>query len=197
MRQTNVAIAVVFGCAALAGSAAAQAPSYESRGYGGPLDVGPNFHQGGQHAPAVYGQAARKRSAPPNGASAAPRRAKPAPTREAKTDKSSPAPETAAKSDSAADAENSTIAAARIGETDTASGTPGGATAVRTRHLQALRRGGRTDGDRPLRLRPIGERATGHPVAAVVDDEALDLARLERHRETVGNNPQRAPAPRR
>jgi hypothetical protein len=30
------------------------AQSYESRGYGGPLYIGPNFQQGGQHAPPVY-----------------------------------------------------------------------------------------------------------------------------------------------
>ena len=125
MRQTSVAIAVVFGCAALAGSAAAQAPSYESRGYGGPLDVGPNFHQGGQHAPAVYGQGRTKTERATERRERSAKTRKAAPTREAKTDKSSPAPETAAKSDSAADAENSTIAAARIGETDTASSTPG------------------------------------------------------------------------
>jgi hypothetical protein len=35
--------------------ASAQGPSYESRGYGGPLYVGPNFQSGGQHAPPVYG----------------------------------------------------------------------------------------------------------------------------------------------
>lgn len=36
--------------------AVAQNPSYEGRGYGGPLQVGPNFEQGGQHTPPVYGQ---------------------------------------------------------------------------------------------------------------------------------------------
>jgi hypothetical protein len=35
--------------------ASAGGPSYEGRGYGGPLYVGPNFEQGGQHAPPVYG----------------------------------------------------------------------------------------------------------------------------------------------
>ena len=34
--------------------AAAQGPSYESRGYGGPLYVGPNFQGGGQHSPPIY-----------------------------------------------------------------------------------------------------------------------------------------------
>ncbi len=34
--------------------AGAQSPSYESRGYGGPLYVGPNFQGGGQHSTPTY-----------------------------------------------------------------------------------------------------------------------------------------------
>jgi hypothetical protein len=30
-------------------------PSYESRSYGGPLYIGPNFHQGGQYSAPIYG----------------------------------------------------------------------------------------------------------------------------------------------
>ncbi len=54
MSKTSVALAAA--CLALTtASAAAQGPSYESRGYGGPLYVGPNFQQGGQWSPPVYG----------------------------------------------------------------------------------------------------------------------------------------------
>jgi hypothetical protein len=35
--------------------ASAQGQSYESRGYGGPLNVGPNFKAGGQYTPPSYG----------------------------------------------------------------------------------------------------------------------------------------------
>jgi hypothetical protein len=44
-------------CVALttASASAQQGPSYEGRGYGGPLYVGPNFQQGGQWSPPVYG----------------------------------------------------------------------------------------------------------------------------------------------
>ena len=121
MRQTTIAF--VLGCAAVAGPAAAQGPSYESRGYGGPLYVGPNFQQGGQHAPPVYGQGRKKTERATERPQRSAKARKAAPTREAKTEKSSPALKTAAKSDNGADAENSTIAAARIGEADTASST--------------------------------------------------------------------------
>ena len=60
MRTLTVAIAAALCLAAAIGSVSAQAPSYESRGYGGPLYVGPNFQQGGQHAPPVYGQGTSK-----------------------------------------------------------------------------------------------------------------------------------------
>ena len=43
------------------GAAVAQEqPTYEGRGYGGPLGVGPNFQQGGQWGPPVYGQGQSK-----------------------------------------------------------------------------------------------------------------------------------------
>jgi hypothetical protein len=38
------------------GAALAQEePTYEGRGYGGPLGVGPNFQRGGQWGPPIYG----------------------------------------------------------------------------------------------------------------------------------------------
>ena len=62
--RTHIALATSFCLALAAGPALAQNPSYEGRGYGGPLYVGPNFEQGGQHAPPVYGtKPAKKRAA--------------------------------------------------------------------------------------------------------------------------------------
>ena len=54
MPRTGLSIAAV-ALAATTVTAAAQGPSYESRGYGGPLYVGPNFQGGGQHSAPVYG----------------------------------------------------------------------------------------------------------------------------------------------
>ncbi len=53
MVRTRLAIATAM-LVATTGLAAAQSPSYESRGYGGPLYVGPNFKSGGQSSPPVY-----------------------------------------------------------------------------------------------------------------------------------------------
>jgi hypothetical protein len=53
MAKLRLAIAAA-ALAAMSALAAAQGPSYESRGYGGPLYVGPNFQAGGQHSPPVY-----------------------------------------------------------------------------------------------------------------------------------------------
>ena len=53
MSMTRFAIAAA-SLALMSAGASAQV-SYESRGYGGPLGIGPNFQQGGQHAPPVYG----------------------------------------------------------------------------------------------------------------------------------------------
>ena len=53
MSRTRFAIAAA-ALALMSASASAQV-SYESRGYGGPLGIGPNFQQGGQHSPPVYG----------------------------------------------------------------------------------------------------------------------------------------------
>jgi hypothetical protein len=51
--KTALATGIVLGLTSLTASAGEL--SYESRGYGGPLYIGPNFQQGGQHAPPVYG----------------------------------------------------------------------------------------------------------------------------------------------
>jgi outer membrane biosynthesis protein TonB len=76
--RTHIALATSFYLALAAGPALAQNPSYEGRGYGGPLYVGPNFEQGGQHTPPVYGtKPAKKRAAakPPRETSKAARKA--------------------------------------------------------------------------------------------------------------------------
>ncbi len=52
MSRTRLAIAAA-SLALMSAGASAQV-SFESRGYGGPLGIGPNFQQGGQHAPPVY-----------------------------------------------------------------------------------------------------------------------------------------------
>jgi len=63
MSKTNVALAAA--CLALAtASAAVQGPSYESRGYGGLLYVGPNFQQGGQWSPPFTDRARNGQKAP-------------------------------------------------------------------------------------------------------------------------------------
>lgn len=54
MSRTRLAVAAVSLALMSAGALAQGAPSYESRGYGGPLYIGPNFHQGGQSAPPTY-----------------------------------------------------------------------------------------------------------------------------------------------
>jgi hypothetical protein len=52
MARVVFAIATVF---LVAMTAIASAQSYKSRGYGGPLNVGPNFKEGGQYTPPSYG----------------------------------------------------------------------------------------------------------------------------------------------
>ena len=51
--KTALAIGLILGLTSLTASAGEL--SYESRGYGGPLYIGPNFQQGGQHSPPTYG----------------------------------------------------------------------------------------------------------------------------------------------
>jgi hypothetical protein len=51
--KSALAMGLILGLTSLTASAGEL--SYESRGYGGPLYIGPNFQQGGQHAPPTYG----------------------------------------------------------------------------------------------------------------------------------------------
>jgi hypothetical protein len=43
----------LFVALTTAAALAQEQPTYESRGYGGPLGVGPNFQQGGQWGPPI------------------------------------------------------------------------------------------------------------------------------------------------
>jgi hypothetical protein len=60
MSTTRFAIAAA-SLALMSAGASAQV-SFESRGYGGPLGIGPNFQLGGQHSPPVYGGQERSNS---------------------------------------------------------------------------------------------------------------------------------------
>jgi hypothetical protein len=60
--RTNVALAAGICLGLTAGAALAQNPTYEGRGYGGPLYVGPNFQTGGQHTAPTYGKKPVKKS---------------------------------------------------------------------------------------------------------------------------------------
>jgi hypothetical protein len=51
--KTALVTGLVLGLTSLTASAGEL--SYESRGYGGPLYIGPNFQQGGQHETPLYG----------------------------------------------------------------------------------------------------------------------------------------------
>ena len=53
--RITITLAATLGVSFGPASALAQNPSYKERGYGGPLYVGPNFEQGGQHTPPNYG----------------------------------------------------------------------------------------------------------------------------------------------
>ncbi len=54
------ALTGLFVALTTAAALAQEQPTYEGRGYGGPLGVGPNFQQGGQWGPPVYGQGQSK-----------------------------------------------------------------------------------------------------------------------------------------
>lgn len=49
------ALVGLFVALTTAAALAQEEPTYEGRGYGGPLGVGPNFQQGGQWGPPIYG----------------------------------------------------------------------------------------------------------------------------------------------
>ena len=127
MRNVNITLIVALFLALMTVVASAQGPSYESRGYGGPLYIGPNFQQGGQNAPPVYGHGSSKAQGATTQRSRNDKSRKTPTTHEATTEKSKPAPKAAA-SDTVkaavtdkADTENSTISSAVV-QTD-ASGT--------------------------------------------------------------------------
>jgi hypothetical protein len=117
MRTPIVALAAALCLATATMPTSAQGPSYESRGYGGPLYVGPNFQQGGQHAPPVYGQGRstseraatrRERNAKTHKAPSTREAEKPSPSKAESADAAKSA------SDKKADSENSTISSATL-----------------------------------------------------------------------------------
>ena len=56
MSKRTFALIGLFVALTTAAAVAQEQPTYEGRGYGGPLGVGPNFQHGGQWGPPVYGQ---------------------------------------------------------------------------------------------------------------------------------------------
>jgi len=56
MCRSIFALVGLFVALTTAAAVAQEQPTYEGRGYGGPLGVGPNFQHGGQWGPPVYGQ---------------------------------------------------------------------------------------------------------------------------------------------
>jgi hypothetical protein len=57
----KVVFAIGAGWLAVLTGVALAGPSYESRGYGGPLYVGPDFQKGGQHETPTYGKRTYKK----------------------------------------------------------------------------------------------------------------------------------------
>jgi hypothetical protein len=119
--MTKIAITAGVCFVIMTAAASAGDLSYESRGYGGPLYVGPNFQQGGQHSPPVYGpKSSSERTAPVRRERVTKTRKAPK-TQDAETEKSTPAVKSTAESQSApsekkapAQSENSTISTAAL-----------------------------------------------------------------------------------
>jgi hypothetical protein len=129
-------------------SASAGELSYESRGYGGPLYVGPNFKEGGQYTPPTYGpkSSSQERSTPARERSVSKHR-KAAATREADTEKEKAAPAAkTATTGKAAESENSTISAAALqtGHTDAEASHKGEASATPTTCKRYIAAAGQT-----------------------------------------------------
>ena len=55
MSKRSFALIGLFVAVTIGASLAQEEPTYEGRGYGGPLGVGPNFQQGGQWGAPIYG----------------------------------------------------------------------------------------------------------------------------------------------
>jgi hypothetical protein len=123
--KTNFALAIGLCLSLTTAPASAQGPSYEGRGYGGPLYVGPNFHDGGQYSTPIYGSPSyhAPSSREDNGATTRQRpvtRSSPA-KEEATTHKGAPddkPTETKAPVTKAAETENSSIAVVRMDTTE-------------------------------------------------------------------------------
>lgn len=113
MAKLRLAIAAA-GLAAMSVLAAAQGPSYESRGYGGPLYVGPDFQHGGQHSAPIYEPNASKKRHKKRRTYRAKRSNKKRATRQTETAKS--APEKDAPEKGGVKSENSSISRAADGQ---------------------------------------------------------------------------------
>jgi hypothetical protein len=101
----------LFVALTTAATIAQEEPTYEGRGYGGPLGVGPNFQHGGQWGPPVYGtgrehSSATERYSAPQHIDRAQRRRN-SDDDDVKTAKMTPAPEES--KESKAQSENSSI----------------------------------------------------------------------------------------
>jgi hypothetical protein len=111
MAWARLAITAAFFALLTVAASAQGYPSYESRGYGGPLYIGPNFHSndsGGSY----------QRSAPRRVYRETPRHEAPV-HRKTSTAKSAPADDDADKVKDKADNENSGIARGSLAKTDT------------------------------------------------------------------------------
>jgi hypothetical protein len=111
MSKRTFALIGLFVALTTGAALAQEEPTYEGRGYGGPLGVGPNFQQGGQWGPPIYGagrehSSTTERYREPQRADRAQRRRN-ADDDDVKTAKKTPAPEES--KEAKAQSENSSI----------------------------------------------------------------------------------------
>ena len=111
MSKRTFALIGLFVALTTGAALAQEEPTYEGRGYGGPLGVGPNFQQGGQWGPPIYG-AGRDHSSTPERYSAPQhidrvQRKRNTDDDDVKTAKKTPAPEES--KEAKAQSENSSI----------------------------------------------------------------------------------------
>jgi hypothetical protein len=122
MAKVSLAIAAGF-LLAMTASAGAEGPSYESRGYGGPLYVGPNFQAGGQHGPPIYDTNPSSREHHKKKRTyEAIKSHKAHPEKEKETDTAKSVPEKSAPEKDEVESENSSIARASTGADEPSGG---------------------------------------------------------------------------
>jgi hypothetical protein len=127
MAWARLVIAAALFALATATASAQDAPSYESRGYGGPLYVGPNFQTGGKYSPPTYdsNSYSRERYKERRVYQAPKRHSRPEPEK-THTVKATPANDDAEKVKDKADNENSGIAQSARAKADSDSDTKAG-----------------------------------------------------------------------